>query len=83
LFSRELAERSPYYEALKERNLEVLFCFQPYDEMVLLQMRQYDRRNLTSVEKEMRQMKDDLNFDTLRKLNLLFCTNLHWKLNNR
>jgi TNF receptor-associated protein 1 len=65
--SRELAERSPYYEALKEKNYEVLFCFQPYDEMVLLQMRQFDRKSLTSVEKEMRQMKDDLNLDALRK----------------
>lgn len=65
--SRELAERSPYFEALKEKNVEVLFCFQPYDEMVILQLRQFDRKPLTSVEKEMRQMKDDVNLDSLRE----------------
>jgi HSP90 family molecular chaperone len=42
--------------------VEVLFCYEPYDELVLMQLRQFDGRNLTSVEKEMRQDKesDDL-----------------------
>ena len=54
-FSRALAESSPYFESLKKRNTEVLFCFEPYDELVLLQLREFDRKQLTSVEKEMRQ----------------------------
>jgi len=53
--SRALAESSPYFESLKKRNTEVLFCFEPYDELVLLQLREFDRKQLTSVEKEMRQ----------------------------
>ncbi|XP_057375330.1 heat shock protein 75 kDa, mitochondrial-like [Daphnia carinata] len=53
--SRELAESSAYFEALKKRDVEVLFCFEPYDELVLLQLREFDRKHLTSVEKEMRQ----------------------------
>lgn len=40
---------------MKKRNAEVLFCFEPYDELVLLQLRQFDKKQLTSVEKEMRQ----------------------------
>ncbi|ODM99213.1 Heat shock protein 75 kDa, mitochondrial, partial [Orchesella cincta] len=63
--SRSLAERSPYLEALKEKNVEVLYCFQPYDEMVLIQLRQFDRKSLTSVEKEMRQMKENVDMDAL------------------
>ena len=55
LNSRELAESSPYFESMKKRNAEVLFCFEPYDELVLLQLRQFDKKQLTSVEKEMRQ----------------------------
>ena len=40
---------------MKKRDVEVLFCFEPYDELVLLQLREFDRKQLTSVEKEMRQ----------------------------
>lgn len=62
LYSRTLAESSPYFEALKQKDVEVLFCYEPYDELVLMQLRQFDSHNLTSVEKEMRQDKepDDL-----------------------
>jgi TNF receptor-associated protein 1 len=63
--SRQLAENSPYLEAMKEKNEEVLFCFEAYDEMVLLQLRQFDMKNLTSVEKQMRQMKDNLDLNAL------------------
>ncbi|GAB1861292.1 Heat shock protein 83 [Camponotus japonicus] len=52
--SRALAEQSPYYESLKKRNIEVLFCYEPYDELVLMHLRQYKSNFLTSVEKEMR-----------------------------
>lgn len=65
--SRELGERSPYLEALREKNVEVLFCFEPYDEMVLLQLRQFNMKGLVSVEKEMRQMRDELDMEALRK----------------
>lgn len=60
--SRALAESSPYFEALKQKNVEVLFCYEGHDELVLMQLRQFDRYALTSVEKEMRQDKeaDDL-----------------------
>lgn len=52
--SRQLAEASPYFEAVRSRDVEVLFCLEPYDELVLAQLRQFSRKNITSVEKEMR-----------------------------
>jgi TNF receptor-associated protein 1 len=53
-FSRQLAECSPYLEALKEKNVEVLFCYEPHDELVLMHLKNYKNYRLTSVESEMR-----------------------------
>ncbi|GAB6023048.1 TNF receptor-associated protein 1, mitochondrial [Chamberlinius hualienensis] len=61
--SRHLAETSPYYEALKQKEVEVLFCYEPYDELVLLQLRQFDRKPLISVEKEMFRDKEDIKLE--------------------
>lgn len=60
--SRALAENSPYYEGLKTKNYEVLFCYDPYDELVLMQLQSFNGKNIVSVEKEMRQdnASDDL-----------------------
>jgi TNF receptor-associated protein 1 len=55
--SRALAEQSPYFESLKRRDIEVLFCYEPYDELVLMQLLSFKSHNLTSVEKDMR--RDD------------------------
>ncbi|XP_075165415.1 TNF receptor associated protein 1 [Haematobia irritans] len=52
--NRVLAESSPYYESLKKRDVEVLFCYEPYDELVLMQLGMFKSKNLVSVEKEMR-----------------------------
>merc|ERR1711970_248975 len=52
--SRQLAENSPYFESLRKTGTEVLFCYEPYDELVLMQLQQFDKKNVTSVEKEMR-----------------------------
>lgn len=57
--SRQLAEASPYFEAVRSRDVEVLFCTEPYDELVLAQLRQFGRKNITSVEKEMRRDAED------------------------
>lgn len=60
--SRALAENSPYYEGLKAKNYEVLFCYDTYDELVLMQLQSFLSKNIISVEKEMRQdtSSDDL-----------------------
>lgn len=43
--------------------MEVLFCYEPYDEVVLMQLREFNSKKIISVEKEMRQDKDSVNFD--------------------
>nr|CAH7756811.1 unnamed protein product [Callosobruchus chinensis] len=55
--SRTLAESSPYYESLKSKKQEVLFCYEPYDELVLMQLQQFKGNKLVSVEKDMRDDK--------------------------
>lgn len=57
--SRQLAENSPYFESLKKSGTEVLFCYEPYDELVLMQLQQFDKKNVTSVEKEMRTVGEE------------------------
>lgn len=62
--SRELAEASPYFESLKKRDVEVLFCYETYDEVVLMQLREFGNKKLMSVEKEMRQDKSEVVYDS-------------------
>ncbi|XP_034195563.2 TNF receptor associated protein 1 [Osmia lignaria lignaria] len=53
--SRSLAEQSPYYESLKKRNIEVLFCYEAHDDVIFLHLRNYKSYTLTSIEEEMRE----------------------------
>ncbi|KAI1721604.1 hsp90 protein [Ditylenchus destructor] len=48
--SRELAETSPYFEIFKKRNVEVIFIYEPSDEMVFLAMPQFQMKQVESVE---------------------------------
>uniref|UniRef100_A0A8D2LQG3 Heat shock protein 75 kDa, mitochondrial n=1 Tax=Varanus komodoensis TaxID=61221 RepID=A0A8D2LQG3_VARKO len=48
--NRHLAEHSPYYEAMKKKDAEVLFCYEQFDELTLLHLRQFDKKKLMSVE---------------------------------
>ncbi|XP_072040143.1 heat shock protein 75 kDa, mitochondrial-like [Amphiura filiformis] len=51
--NRHLAEVSPYFEAFKAKDREVLFCYDEYDELTMLQLREWDRKLMRSVETEM------------------------------
>ena len=68
--SRQLAENSPYYEALKKNEVEILFCYEPYDELVLMQLQQFDKNKMTSVEKEMRQSPEEVTKDSQESMDL-------------
>ncbi|XP_028177360.1 heat shock protein 75 kDa, mitochondrial [Ostrinia furnacalis] len=57
--SRELAQSSPYYESLKKRDVEVLFCYEMYDELVLLELKSFGGRQLVSVENDMQKEASD------------------------
>ena len=48
--SRELAEASPYYEVFKKKNLEVLFLYNPVDDFVMTNVREYKGKKFMSVE---------------------------------
>ncbi|XP_072459336.1 heat shock protein 75 kDa, mitochondrial isoform X1 [Notamacropus eugenii] len=48
--NRHLAESSPYYEAMKKKNMEVLYCYEQFDELTLLHLREFDKKKLISVE---------------------------------
>lgn len=52
-FSRSLAEQSPYYEFLKKRNIEVIFCYEAYDDVIFLHLKQFNSHKLTSIEEEL------------------------------
>ncbi|XP_018017641.1 heat shock protein 75 kDa, mitochondrial [Hyalella azteca] len=69
--SRELAEQSPYFEALKKRGVDVLFCYESYDEVVLMQLRQVNGKNIVSAEKDMRRDKDEAKYDDEKGLGKL------------
>ena len=63
--SRHLAESSPYMEAMKKKDVEVLFCYEPYDELVLMNLAQFDKKNFKSIESELVDDKSDT--DTVSK----------------
>jgi len=60
--TRQLAEQSPYYESLKKRGVEVLFCYENYDEVVLMQLQTINGKTLISAEKDMRRDKDEAEY---------------------
>lgn len=48
---REAAEKSPYYEVFKSKNIEVIYLFDPRDEFVFEHLREFDGKKLKSAEK--------------------------------
>uniref|UniRef100_A0A2K6KGR8 Histidine kinase/HSP90-like ATPase domain-containing protein n=1 Tax=Rhinopithecus bieti TaxID=61621 RepID=A0A2K6KGR8_RHIBE len=49
-YLRHLSEHSPYYEAMKKKDTEVLFGYEQFDELTLLHLREFDKKQLISVE---------------------------------
>jgi len=48
--SRELAESSPYFEALKRDDVEVLFSYNEHDDVVMHQLKEFEKKPVTSAE---------------------------------
>nr|XP_045615623.1 heat shock protein 75 kDa, mitochondrial-like [Procambarus clarkii] len=52
-----------WIRGVKERNVEVLFCYEAYDVVVLMQLREFTNRKIVSVEKEKRQDKEAVDYE--------------------
>ena len=48
--NRSAIESGPYLEGFKARNLEVLFCYEPVDEYVMNNVREFDSKKLTAAD---------------------------------
>ena len=48
--NRAAIESGPYLEGFKARNLEVLFCYEPVDEYVMNNVREFDGKKLTAAD---------------------------------
>ncbi len=48
--NRTTVESGPYLEAFKARNLEVLFCYEPVDEYVMNNVREFDGKQLIAAD---------------------------------
>ena len=55
--NRSSIEKSPYLEAFKNRNIEVLYLYQPIDEYVMNHLSEYDKKKLISID------QDDINLE--------------------
>lgn len=52
--SRTLAESSPYFETLKKKGVEVIFCYEMFDEHVLVTLRTFRTKPIKSAEDELK-----------------------------
>uniref|UniRef100_A0A0N4Z9C3 HATPase_c domain-containing protein n=1 Tax=Parastrongyloides trichosuri TaxID=131310 RepID=A0A0N4Z9C3_PARTI len=59
--NRHLAETSPYYEMFKNNGYEVLFIYDPADEIVMSHLPQYDKKYLVPVEQWVKNEGSKLN----------------------
>jgi len=48
--NRAALESGPYLEGFKARNLEVVFCYEPVDEYVMGNVREFDSKKLTAAD---------------------------------
>jgi len=48
--NRQQAESSPYYEILKNKGMEVLFCYDSYDDIAMMQLQNFDGKPIMAAE---------------------------------
>jgi TNF receptor-associated protein 1 len=82
--NRAYAESSPYFEAFKSKNIEVLFLFNPVDEFVMTSIGTYNKKSLKSIERTEIQNKETkeggLTDEQIKELEKWFVSVLNGKL---
>ena len=48
--NRSQAENSSYYESLKKKGMEVLFCYDSYDDLTMMNLQNYNAKQIMSAE---------------------------------
>ncbi|MEO0794543.1 MAG: molecular chaperone HtpG [Verrucomicrobiota bacterium] len=56
--NRNAIENGPYLEAFKARGLEVLFCYEPIDEFVMTNLREFKEKKLTAADSNDIELED-------------------------
>lgn len=56
--NRELAESSPYFEALKSKDVEVLFTYEESDEVVMAALKEFEKKPIVSAENSLLNLED-------------------------
>merc|ERR1712050_137947 len=56
--SRDAAEKSPYYEVFKSKGMEVLLCYDTYDDMLLMNLNNFGGKPIKSAEQAAASIED-------------------------
>ncbi|GHC07783.1 molecular chaperone HtpG [Cerasicoccus arenae] len=56
--SRKALESGPYLEAFKARGIEVLFCYEPIDEFLMTNLREFKEKKLTAADSNDIELED-------------------------
>ena len=88
--SREAIESGPYLEVFKDKGIEVLYTYDPVDDYILDNLREYqgkkivaaeqDTKDLPDIEQPEEQATEEINQDELQELLSWFKTNLGEKV---
>jgi len=77
--SKKAVESSPFIEALKKKNLEVIYMTEPIDEYMVQQLKEFDGKKLVSITKEGLKLEDEegeeakKKHEDIKKLNENLC----------
>ena len=84
--SKHYAESSPYFESFKQKDIEVIFLYNPVDEFVMTSIGTYQKKSLKSIErteiKEKEKKEGGLSDDEIKELEKWFISILNGRLSS-